>query len=59
LAAARLQFNFLQHGNNITNLMSAHPIFVVETLFADLSKENLLRISKIYNVSGVKIENNF
>jgi hypothetical protein len=39
--------------------MSAHPIFVVETLFADLSEENLLRISKIYNVSGVKIENNF
>jgi hypothetical protein len=59
LAAAGLQFNCFQQGNNITNLMSAHPIFAVETLFADLSKENLLRISKIYNVSGVKIENNF
>ena len=28
-------------------------------LFAALWKENLLRISKIYNVSRVKIENNF
>jgi hypothetical protein len=28
-------------------------------LLADLSKENLLRISKIYNVPGVKIENDF
>jgi hypothetical protein len=39
--------------------MEAHPIFVVETLFTYLLKENLLRISKIYNVSRVKIENIF
>ena len=58
MAAAWQKFNCLQDDNKITNVMQARPIFVVETSFTYLSKENFLRILKIYNVSRVKIESN-